>query len=503
MESTFHYILLGFESALTFSNIAWIVFGGLLGTIIGMLPGLGPVTGIAVLIPLTFGMDPTTALITLCAVYYGAMYGGSRSSILLNTPGDSSAITATFDGYPMTQQGRAGPALAISAIASFIGGIVAVVLMTVLAIPISDFALRFGPPEYFGLMIFALAATVSVNTGSMLKSLIGMFFGLMISTIGVDIQTGLDRFTLGSEVLQDGIHFLPVIMGLFALAEVVINFEQLSNASASIKQKIGRVWITREDWKQSKWAIARGTPLGFIIGVLPGVGPSLAAWMSYIYEQQTSKHPEKFGKGTIEGLAGPEAANNAASVGALIPMLTLGIPGSGSTAVMLGALIMLGISPGPLLFAQRPEVAWAVIDSMYLGNIILAIINIPLAGLLVKVLQIPRQYMLPMIIGLAFIGTYAINYSTFEFFILVLFGVIGYLFRLLKIPAGPPVLSIILGVLIEQSFRQSMTISGGSLMILFTRPISAVMLLLTVAVTIYPSYALRRRRKKSRQTSCL
>lgn len=497
MESTFHYILMGFATSLTFTNIAWIIFGGLLGTIIGMLPGLGPVTGIAVLIPLTFGMDPTTALITLCAVYYGAMYGGSRSSILLNTPGDSSAITATFDGYPMTQQGRAGPALAISAIASFIGGMVAVVLLTALAIPISGFALRFGPPEYFGLMIFALAATVSVNTGSMLKSLIGMFFGLMISTIGIDVQTGLDRFTLGFEVLQDGIHFLPIIMGLFALAEVVINFEQLSVASASIKQKIGRVWITREDWKRSKWAIARGTPLGFIIGVLPGVGPSLAAWLSYINEQQISKHPEKFGKGAIEGLAGPEAANNAGSVGAMIPMLTLGIPGSGSTAVMLGALIMLGVSPGPLLFAQRPEVAWGVINSMYLGNIILAIINIPLATLLVKILQIPRQYMLPTIIGLAYIGTYAINYSTFEFFVLVLFGIIGYMFRLLKIPPGPPVLSVILGVMIEQSFRQSMTISGGSLMILVTRPISAVMLLLTVVVVIYPSYSLRRRRKMS------
>ena len=501
MESTFHYILIGFESALTFTNVVWMVVGGLFGTIIGMLPGIGPMTGIAVLIPITFGMNPTTALITLCAIYYGAMFGGSRSSILLNTPGDAMAITATFDGYPMAQQGNAGKALAISAIASFIGGIAGVFLMTVLVTPLSSFAIKFGPPEYFGLMIFALAATISVNTGALLKSCIGLFFGLMLGTIGLDLQTGVTRFTLGTEVLQDGIDFLPVIMGLYALAEVVINFEKLTRAAGNFKQKIGRVWITREDWKRSKWPIIRCTPLGFVIGVLPGVGPALAAWVAYINEQQISKHPERFGKGAIEGLAGPEAANNAASVGSMIPMLALGIPGSGSTAVMLGALIMLGIKPGPLLFTERPEVAWGVINSMYLGNIVLAIINIPLATLLVKILRIPRQYMLPMIIGLAFIGTYAINYSVFDFYILILFGILGYLFRWLDIPASPPVLAIILGAMVEQSFRQAMVISDGSIMILFTRPISAAMLLLTVLAFIFPFYSKYRKKKKAAQAA--
>lgn len=496
MESTFQYLMLGFESAMTITNISWLVIGGLLGTIIGMLPGIGPVTGIAILIPVTFGMNPTTALITLCAVYYGAMYGGSRSSILLNTPGDAPAIAATFDGYPMTRKGRAGAALAISAIASFFGGIIAVFFMTILVVPISGLAIKFGPPEYFGLMIFALVATVSVNSGKILKSCIGLCFGLMLATVGLDLQTGVMRFTLGTEALQDGIDFLPVIMGLFALAEVVLNFEKLTEAASDVKQKIGRVWITREDWKRCKWPILRSTPLGFIIGVLPGVGPGIASWVTYINEQQISKHPEEFGKGAIEGLAAPEAANNAASVGAMIPMLALGIPGSGTTAVMLGALIMLGIKPGPLLFLESPEVAWGVISSMYLGNIILAIINIPLATILVKILNIPRQYMLPTIIGLAFIGTYAINYSVFDFYILIFFGIMGYLFRFLNIPPGPPVLAIILGALIEQSFRQSMVISDGSLAILVTRPISAVMLMLTLLAIVYPIYNSHRKKRK-------
>lgn len=501
MESVLHSLQLGFAVSFTLVNITWLVVGGLLGTIIGMLPGIGPVTGIALLIPVTFGMDPTTAIITLCAVSYGAMYGGSRASILLNTPGDASAIVATFDGYPMAQQGRAGAALAISAISSFIGGILAVILMTLLALPISGFAVKFGPPEYFALMIFALIAAISVNDGSLLKSLIGLFFGLMICTIGLDIQTGVPRFTLGTEVLQDGIDFLPVIMGIFALAEVVVNFEKLTQAPSKLKQKIGRVWITREDWKRSMWPILRATPIGFFVGILPGVGPAMASWMAYIGEKQISKHPEEFGKGAIEGLAAPEAANNAGSVGAMIPMLTLGIPGSGSTAVMLGALIMLGVKPGPLLFIERPDIAWGIISSMYMGNIILAIINIPLAAVLVRILAIPRQYMLPTIIGLAFIGTYAINYSIFDFYILIFFGVTGYLFRALEMPPGPPILAIILGGMLEQSFRQSMTISDGSLSILVSSPISSILLGATVLTMFYPFYS--KYRKKRKAAACI
>ncbi len=494
MESVLHSLQLGFGMCMTPENLAWLTLGGLLGTIIGMLPGLGPVTGIALLIPVTFGMDPGTALITLCAVFYGAMYGGSRASILLNTPGDAAAIAATFDGYPMAQNGRAGSALAMSAIASFFGGISAVFLMTLLALPISGFAVKFGPPEYFALMIFVLTVTVSVNEGSLLKSFIGLFFGLMVCTVGLDTQTGVPRFTFGTEVLQDGIDFLPVIMGIFALSEVVVNFEKLTQASTKLKVKIGRVWITREDWKRSKWPIIRAIPLGFFVGILPGVGSAMAAWMSYILEQKLSRRPEKFGKGAIEGLAAPEAANNSASVGAMIPMLTLGIPGSGATAVMLGALIMLGVKPGPLLFVERPEIAWGVIISMYLGNIILAIMNIPLATVLIRILAIPRQYLMPIIIGLAFIGTYSINYSIFDFYILISFGVIGYMFRALKMPPGPPILAIILGGMLEQSFRQSLIISGGSLSIMVSSPISSIFLGLTVLTMFYPFYSKYRKK---------
>ncbi|MCF7935296.1 MAG: tripartite tricarboxylate transporter permease [Synergistales bacterium] len=496
MEETLGYIIQGFGNVLSVSNLLWLFMGGLLGTIIGMLPGIGPATGVAVLIPMTFTMDPMTALMTMCAIYYGAMFGGSRSSILINTPGDGSAIAATFDGYPMAQKGRAGPALAISALASFIGGIIAVFLMTLLAGPMSSFAIKFGPPQYFSLFVFALSATVSISKGSLLKGALAMFIGLMLSTVGIDQQSGMGRFTLGVAELQDGIDFLVAIIGIYAIGEVFLNYESLDTAIEALKKKFGKVWITMDDWKRCFWPIMRSTPVGFIVGVLPGSGGSIASMVAYTNEKQLSKHPDEFGNGAIEGLAAPEAANNAASVGALIPMLTLGVPGSGTTAVMLGALMMMGLQPGPLLFTEHPLLAWSVIDSMYLGNILLAIINIPLAVLIVKVLYVPKRVLLPIILVLAFLGTYTMNYSVVDFYMLLVFGVMGYAMKKLKIPAAPMVLALILGNMMEQAFRQSLTLSMGSLMIFVEKPISLTLLIMALLSTLYPFFAEWRQKRK-------
>ena len=426
METIFTNLMHGFTVAMTPMNIFWVTFGGVLGTIIGMLPGLGPATGVAVLLPLTFTMGPTAALITMCGVYYGAMYGGSRSSILINTPGDGAAIASAFDGYPMTLNGRAEAALAISAIASFIGGTISTIAMTFVAQPVAYFALKFGPAEYFVLMVFALSATASLSEENLVKGFISMILGLMISTVGIDPQSGIQRFTFGILELQGGIDFLVVIIAMYALGEVFKSFAALKEGKKKMQTKFGRIWITKEDWKRSWRAILRSTPLGFFIGALPGAGGTMAALMAYNSEKQISKHSDEFGKGAIEGLAAPEAANNAASVGALIPMMTLGVPGSGTTAVMMGALLMLGLQPGPLLFEQHPDVAWGLIASMYIGNIILAIVNIPMAGILVRLLAIPPKILYPIILGLAFVGTYAIGNSVVDFYLLVIFGLIGY-----------------------------------------------------------------------------
>lgn len=478
-------LALGFHQALTPVNILWVVIGGLLGTIIGMLPGLGPATGVAVLIPVTYGMNPTTALITMAAVYYGAMFGGSRASIMINTPGDASAIVTCFDGYPMTQKGEAGKALATSAIASFVGGMISVVFMVFLTLPVANVALKFGPAEMFALMLFALTATVTLSQGSILKGFVSLSIGFMLSTIGIDPQTGLIRFTLGINELQDGIDFLVAMIGLYAIAEVFKNYSAINTKYEINASSIGKVMMTREDFKKCLMPMLRSTPLGFVVGVLPGMGGSIATLMAYAMEKQMSKHPERFGKGAIEGVAAPEAANNAASSGAMVPLLTMGIPGSGTTAVMLGALMMLGVRPGPLLFQQHPEIAWGVIASMIVGNIILIIINLPLVVPLVKLLNIPQRILLPMILGLAFMGTYLLNYSAFDFFLLSLFGLGGYVMSKLGIPIPPLVLALILGSNTEQSFRRALAISNGNLITFLQKPISLVLIILTVLSLVY------------------
>lgn len=476
----------GFGVALQPYHLLLVTLGGILGTIVGMLPGLGPATGVAVLLPLTFSMGPTAALITMTGIYYGAMFGGSRSSILINTPGDGAALAATFDGYPMAKKGKAESALAISAIASFIGGTIAAVFMVMLATPVSKFALKFGPAEYFLLMVAALSMTASMSKGNMLKGFIAMVAGLMIATVGIDAQSGVKRFTMGIMELQTGIDFLIVIIGIYALGEVFNSFRSMHDGTQKAQTKFGKIWITKKEWDKSKWPILRSAPLGFIIGALPGAGGTMASLMAYNNEKQMSKHPEEFGQGAIEGLAAPESANNAASVGALIPMLTLGIPGSGTTAVMMGALLMLGIQPGPLLFTKHPDIAWGLIASMFIGNIILAIVNIPLAGLLVRVLAIPPKVLYPIVLGLSFVGTYAIANSTIDFYLLIIFGLAGYLMKKMNIPTAPLILAVIVGNTMEQSFRQAITISNGSMHIFYKSGLAMGLIAITVVSVVYP-----------------
>lgn len=493
----------GFIAILTFKNILWITFGGFFGTIIGMLPGLGPATGIAILLPITFGMDPTTALSTMCAIYFGAMFGGSRSSILINTPGDGGAIASTFDGYPMSRNGKAGEALAISAIASFIGGTIGVILMTFLATPISKIAINFGPPQYFTLMVFALVTTSSISKGNMLKGMLATCLGLMVSTIGADFLTGTSRFTMGIPELYEGIDFLILIIGFYAIGEAFTNFDKLlyeePDGKNSEKYEIGKVWISKEEFKETLPGMIRSTPIGFFIGILPGAGATIASMMAYSTEKNLSKDADTFGKGNIKGLAAPEAANNACSIGALIPMLTLGIPGSGTTAVMLGALMMLGIRPGPLFFTSQPDIAWSVVASMYISNIILVAINIPLATQLVKVIKTPARILLPIVITLGFLGTYALNFSTVDFFIVALFGVIGYFVKKLKIPVATFILALILGEKMESSFRQSMVLSNENFSIFISDPITIFFVIATVLSLIWPFIS--KKLKKSKVTA--
>ena len=488
----------GFAGALTLVNIMWLCIGSALGTVLGMLPGLGPTTGIALLMPLTFTMKPATALITMCAIYYGAMFGGSRSSILLNVPGDGAAVASCFDGYPMSQNGHAEAALAISAIASFIGGLISTIAFVAVAVPVARFALKFGPPEYFMLMVFALAATAAISKEAMIKGLLSMCLGLMIAMVGIDPQSGAVRFTFGITALQTGIDFVVVIIGIYGLGEVFTNMEHIrSDLAVRVQTKFGRIWITMAQFKRCWWPMLRETVVGFFVGVLPGAGGTIACLMAYNNEKQLSKEPENFGKGEIVGLAAPEASNNACSVGALIPMMTLGVPGSGTTAVMLGALLILGLQPGPLLFEQHADIAWAVIASMFLGNIVCAIINIPLASLLVRVLAVPTKILYPIIVAMALVGVYTINFSVVDFVLLVIFGVVGYYMKKYKVPTSPLILAVVVGGQMEQSYRQALMMSDGSLAILFRGPICIVLLALTVISIAWPYFSDWRKKQKA------
>ncbi|MBA2876122.1 tripartite tricarboxylate transporter permease [Thermaerobacillus caldiproteolyticus] len=485
----------GFQTALQPHNLLFAFIGVLIGTAVGVLPGIGPMSGVALLIPvtasMTTGLDPaqaaTSSIILLAGVYYGAMYGGSTTSILLNTPGESSSVVTTLDGYQMAKQGRAGSALAIAAIGSFVAGIVSLIALVLLAQPLSNLALKFGPAEYFSLMLLGLAAVSGLAGNSMTKAWMMTVFGLLLSTIGLDSVSGVARFTYDISVLYGGLEFLTVAVGLFALGEVFKAILHKEKNDGEIA-KIGRIIPSKEDLKESAGPIARGSLLGFFVGVLPGAGATLASFFSYIVEKKLSQTPEKFGKGTIAGVAAPESANNAASGGAMIPLLTLGIPGSGTTAILMGALIMYNVQPGPLLFDEHPDVAWGLIASMFIGNIMLLILNMPLVKIFAKIIETPSKYLLPLIIAISIFGVYAVQVTTFDVLLLIAFGVFGYLLSSHDFPLAPLVLGLVLGPMIENNMRRALTSSNGDFMIFFEKPISLVLIIAAVLWVLVPLF---------------
>lgn len=490
---TLQFLADGFGIAFQWHNILFALIGVIIGTAVGVLPGIGPMSGVALLIPVTATMTsgmPTGAaaassIILLAGVYYGAMYGGSTTSILLNTPGESSSVVTTLDGYQMAQQGRAGAALAISAIGSFVAGIISLIGLVLLAEPLSNVAIKFGPAEYFSLMLLGLAAVSGLAGKSMTKALMMTVFGLMLGTIGIDAVSGIARFTYDQPILFSGLEFLTIAVGLFALGEVVKTVLEKDEETGSIA-KINRILPTKQDMKDSTVPILRGSLLGFFIGVLPGAGATLASFFSYTTEKKFSKNPERFGKGHIAGVAGPESANNAASGGAMIPLLTLGIPGSGTTAILMGALIMYNIQPGPLLFDEHPEVAWGLIASMFIGNLMLLVLNMPLVRVFAKIIQTPKKYLLPMIIAISFFGVYAVQYTTFDLYLLLGCGVLGYLLSKNDYPVAPLVLALVLGPMIENNMRRALTISNGDFSIFVTKPLSLVFIVAAAAWLLIP-----------------
>ncbi len=484
---TFAHILNGFVVATQPINLWYTFLGVLMGTVIGILPGIGPSAGIALLIPITYGMNPTSALIMLCGIYYGAKYGGSTTAILIRTPGEAASVMTSIDGYEMAKKGRAGAALAVSAIGSFIAGTIGVVGLTLFAVPLTTIALKFGPAEYFTLMLFAMTAVSTLTGSSPAKGVLATVLGLVIATIGIDLQSGQARYTMGIPEFQDGVGFVVVVVGLFAMAEVFRGLEDIVKGTAPDAMKItGKLWLTREEWRRSIGPIWRGGIIGFVIGVLPGAGGTIASIMSYTTEKRFSKHPEEFGQGAIEGVAGPESANNSDTAGALVPLLTLGVPGGGATAVMLGAFIMYGVQPGPLLFQNQPDLVWGLINSMYVGNVMLVILNLPLIGLFVRLLYIPPGILYPLIVTISAIGAYAINGSTVDLWLILMFGVVGYVFGKIDIPVAPLVLSLVLGAIMEQSFRQAMTISGGDTSVFYGSTITVTLLVMSAISVLLP-----------------
>ncbi|MET3662950.1 tripartite tricarboxylate transporter permease [Aquamicrobium ahrensii] len=475
----------GFSISLQPHNLWYTFIGVFMGTVIGVLPGIGPSAAMALLIPFCYDLSSTSALIMMAGIYYGAQYGGAITSVLINTPGESSSVMTAIDGYQMARKGRAGAALAISAWGSFIGGTTAIIALTIFAVPLTTAALSFGPPEYFMLMLVAMTCVFSLTGSSPAKGMLSTMIGLAIATVGTDLQSGQIRYSFGVPALQEGIDFIIVVVGVFAVGEVLSALAEKFQSTGDIIKLDGKLMLTREEWKRSAKPVARGSLIGFLVGVLPGAGATIASIVSYSVEKSNAKHPEEFGKGAIEGVAGPETANNAASTGSMVPLLTLGVPGSGSTAVLLGAFIMFGIQPGPLLFQNHPDVVWGLVNSMYVGNVMLLLLNLPLIFIFVRLLYIPKGLLFPIVLVLATIGIFAINNLEFELFLCLAFGLLGFVFRKLDIPLAPMVLAVVLGSLMEQSFRQAMTISGGSLSIFLHSMVSISLAILCVTILVF------------------
>ncbi|MCZ2815557.1 tripartite tricarboxylate transporter permease [Modestobacter sp. VKM Ac-2984] len=486
-------ILQGFSVALTPTNLLYVFFGVLIGTVIGVLPGLGPTASIALLLPITYTVEPVTAIILLAGIYYGSMYGGTITSVLLRLPGEAASVVTTFDGYQMAKQGRAGPALGIAAIGSYIGGTVSVIGMILLAPPLADLAVSFGPPEYVALTILGILLVTYLGTGSVLKSLCMAALGLLLATIGLDPITGTARFTFGEVALFNGLDFVAVAMGLFGVGEILHSLERTDKVQA-VTSKIKGIWPTRKDFRDSSGAIGRGSLLGFVIGVLPGGGGVVSSLASYAMEKRRAKDPSRFGKGAIEGVAGPETANNASSTSAFIPLLTLGIPPNVVLALIFGALIQQNITPGPQLIEQEPEIFWGVIASMVIGNMMLLALNIPLVGVFVQMLRVRAGILAAFALLVTMVGVFSVNNNAFDMWVVLGFGVIGWLMKKTGFEPGPLVLAFVLGSILERAFRQSMLLSGGDLDIFVTRPISGGMFAFMALIIIVSAITSRRRK---------
>jgi putative tricarboxylic transport membrane protein len=485
-----HHIFYGLGVALQPVNLLFCFTGVLIGTLVGVLPGLGPVAAISLLLPATFRAPPVASIIMLSGIYYGAMYGGSTTSILINIPGEAASVVTCFDGYQMARRGRAGPALGIAAFASFIAGTLAVVGLAFMAPPLAAMALKFGPPEYFSLMVLGLTVLTFLAGGSMLKSLMMACFGVVIGNVGLDLITARPRFTFGLDILLDGVGLVPVVMGLFGISEVLLNVEEKLSERKIFKTEFKGLLPNLQDWKESIWPILRGSGLGFFLGILPGGGAVISSFVSYGVEKKLSKHPEEFGKGAIAGVAGPEAANNSATAGAFIPLLTLGLPSNAVMAILLGALMIYNMPPGPRLIISHPNLFWGVISSMYIGNLMLLVLNLPLIGVWVKILKVPYPILFPLILLFCLIGAYSLNNNPAEIGLMLIFGVLGYLMKKFKYDGAPLVLAMVLGPLMDNSLRQSLLMSGGSGMIFFTRPICLIIFGIVAIILLLPIFPL-------------
>ena len=480
---------MGFGVALTPFNLMMAFAGVMVGMLIGALPGIGPPSGVALLLPLTFGMDPTSGIIMLAALYAGTMYGGTITSVLINTPGESASVVTCLDGYQMALQGRAGPALGIAAFGSFIAGTIGVVLLMLVSPLLARWSLSFGPPETFALMLVGLTTVTMLAGDDPLKGYISMVFGLMLAMVGYDIISGDARFGFRIPEMMDGIDFLPVAIGLFGLGEVLADAEQVGKPPlAKGRYGLRDVLPSGADWVRSRWAIVRGTVLGFLVGVLPGAGPTVASFLSYTVEKKVSAHPEQFGKGAIEGVAAPESANNAAATAAMVPMLTLGIPGSATTAIMLGGLMMWGLRPGPMLFEKNPQFVWGLIASQYIANVMLLILSTAFIPLFVRALRVPYGILMPLIVMFCVTGAYSLKNNVWDVGQMLVFGVLGYFMKKLGYSPAALVLALVLGPLAERALRQSLIISDAGIGIFFTRPISAVLMALAFVAVAAPVY---------------
>ncbi|MCM3651374.1 tripartite tricarboxylate transporter permease [Metabacillus litoralis] len=478
---TFSLLLAGFETALTWQNLIYCLIGVSVGMLVGILPGLGPSAGTALLIPMTFAMDPIPAIIMLAGIFYGSMYGGTITTVLVNVPGEAASVITALDGYPMARKGRAGVALGLSAIGSFIGGTLSIAGLVIVAPLLVDFALAFGPPEFFALIIFGMTMVIGLAGKSIIKGTIAVTIGLILALVGIAPGSGIVRFSFGSIHLLDGIDFVTIAMGLFGLSEILLSAEQQFKKTEE-PPKLGGLFPQRNEWKPSLMSMGRGTVLGFFSGLIPGTSSVVPALMSYSLEKKLAKEPSRFGKGAVEGVAGPETANNAFCGGALIPLFLLGIPSSATMAVLLGAFILHGLTPGPTMFVQNADFVWAIIASMFIGNVLLLFMNLPMAKWWAKVANIPFKLLFPIIISVSIVGTYSISNSLWEVGAFLVFGIIGYLFKKADIPVAPIALVFILGGLMEESLLQSLNLFDGNLLSIFTRPIAGTLIVLSFVI---------------------